>query len=303
MTALPDNPSCSNVEPRQRHVQCLGPHGLHRMAYVEWGDPDNPQVVICAHGLTRNGRDFDFLARALSKRFRVICPDVVGRGLSDWLRDKSAYTMSQYVADMVTLIARLDVEQVSWVGTSMGGVIGMLLAGDPATPVRRLVLNDIGPVVTAASVQRISETVGKAPRFVSLAEAEAWIRQVGAPFGKLSNAQWHHLTRHSVKEVEGGFEMRYDPGIREVFAELASDKPIDLWDAYHAVRCPTLAIRGAESDLLERSALQEMAQTGPRARTVEIEGVGHPPMLMEEAQIELVRDFLSEDRYASGVCP
>ena len=296
LAAPPASPVRETVlEPRLHQVQCLGAGGLHRMSYVEWGRADNPRVVICVHGLTRNGRDFDFLGRAMSRDFRVVCPDVVGRGKSDWLRDKRGYTIEQYMADMVTLIARLDVPSVSWVGTSMGGVIGMALAGDPATPITRLVLNDIGPVITAASIQRIAETLGATPHFATLDEAEAWIRKVGAPFGRLSDAQWRHLTEHSVKPGATGFEMRYDPAIREVFDQLQGEEPVDLWEVYHAVRCPTLAIRGALSDLLERPALEEMARTGPRARTVEIAGVGHAPMLMDEAQIALVRDFLCEE--------
>lgn len=279
---------------RSESVQCVGPGGLHRMAYVEWGDPDNPRVVVCVHGLTRSGRDFDFLARALARDYRVVCPDVVGRGKSEWLRIKTDYGFPLYVSDMVALIARLNVDSVQWVGTSMGGIIGMLLAGLPGTPVSRLVLNDVGPLVTVASLRRIGEYVGRAPRFPSLETAEAWIRQVSAPFGALSDAQWQHLTQHSVKPVGDEFEMVYDPGIGDVFRSTPITAALDLWDAYRAVRCPTLAIRGAESDLLEHATLLQMAETGPEARIVEIPGVGHAPMLMDAEQIALVRDFLNE---------
>jgi pimeloyl-ACP methyl ester carboxylesterase len=279
---------------RERTVQCLGPHGLHRMAYTEWGDPSNRKVLICAHGLTRNGRDFDFLAQAMLDEYRVVCPDVVGRGRSDWLGVKSDYGFPLYVSDMVTLIARLDAKVVHWVGTSMGGIIGMLLAGMPHTPISRLVLNDVGPVITAASLRRIGEYVGRAPKFATMKEAEAWIRTVGAPFGALTDAQWEHLTRYSVRPVEGGFVMVYDPGIGDVFRNTPIVGNVDLWDAYRAVRCPTLAMRGAESDLLEHETLLQMAETGPRARIVEIAGVGHAPMFMDPAQIELVRNFLLE---------
>ncbi len=277
---------------RERTVQCIGPHGLHRVAYTEWGDPDNPKVVICAHGLTRNGRDFDFLAQALMDEYRVVCPDVVGRGRSDWLGVKGDYGFPLYMADMVTLIARLDVESVHWVGTSMGGLIGMLLASQPHTPIRRMVLNDVGPVVTAASLRRIGEYVGRAPKFSSMEEAEQWIRAVGAPFGALTDEQWGHLTRHSVRPVPGGFAMLYDPAIGDVFRITPILADVDLWEIYDGVSCPTLAIRGADSDLLERATLEQMALRGPKARIVEVAGVGHAPMFMEPSQIALVRDFL-----------
>ncbi len=279
---------------RERAVQCIGPHGLHRMAYVEWGERDNPRVVICAHGLTRNGRDFDDLARALADDFRVICPDVVGRGRSDWLGVKADYALPTYVNDMITLIARLDVESVSWVGTSMGGLIGMLIASQPHAPIARLVLNDVGPVITASSLRRIGQYVGTAPRFPSMAAAEAYIREVSAPFGPLTDAQWRHLTEYSVRPVDGGFAMIYDPGIGEAFRQLPILMDVDLWEVFDRIRCPTLALRGAESDLLEADTLRRMGERGPRARTVEFAGVGHAPMLMDAAQIEVVRAYLRE---------
>ncbi|MDT3671688.1 MAG: alpha/beta hydrolase [Aromatoleum sp.] len=279
---------------REKSVQCVGPHGLHRMAYTEWGHAANRKVLVCAHGLTRNGRDFDFLARALADDYRVVCPDVVGRGRSDWLGVKTDYSFPLYVSDMVTLLARLDADTVHWVGTSMGGIIGMLLAALPHTPVSRLVLNDVGPLITAVSLQRIGEYVGRAPKFPTMEAAEAWIREASAPFGALSDAQWRHLTQYSVRPVEGGFAMVYDPGIGDIFRTTPIVTDVDLWDAYKAIRCPTLVIRGAESDLLETKTVEMMATTGPRARTVEIPGVGHAPVLMDDAQIAVVRDFLDE---------
>ena len=280
---------------REASVQCMGPHGLHRMAYTEWGDPDNPRVLVCVHGLTRNGRDFDDLARALADEYRVVCPDVVGRGRSDWLDVKADYGFPVYVNDMVTLIARLNVNEVHWVGTSMGGIIGMVLASQPHTPITRLVLNDVGPVITSASLQRIAQYVGRAPEFPDLVAAEAWIREIGASFGALTDEQWHHLTVYSVRPLEGeegGFAMVYDPGLGDVFRAAPILEDIDLWPVYEAIRCPTLALRGADSDLLEAGTLSAMAARGPCARTVEFTGVGHAPMLMDPAQIAVVHDFL-----------
>ncbi len=279
---------------RQRTVQCSSPAGLHRMAYTEWGDPRNPRVLVCVHGLTRCCRDFDFLAQSLAEQYRVVCPDVVGRGGSDWLKFKALYGIPQYVADMVTLIARLDVEQVDWLGTSMGGLIGMGLAAQENNPIARLVLNDVGPVLTAASLTRIGEYVGRDPRFDSMAQAEQFVRAVSATFGEFSDAQWRHLTEHVVRTAaDGKIEFRYDPGIAEPFRQAMGDnKDIELWPFYDAIRCPTLVIRGALSDLLLPATVAQMAQRGPRAASVEIPGVGHAPMLMETAQVELVRRFL-----------
>lgn len=279
---------------RQRTVQCLSPSGLHDMAYVEWGDPENADVLVCVHGLTRCGRDFDFLAAAMCDRYRVICPDVVGRGRSDWLADKSRYVVPQYCADMVTLLARADADRIVWLGTSMGGIIGMALAAMPKTPIARLVLNDVGPVVTATSIARIGQALGQAPRFKSIEEAEAYVRAVSAPFGNLTDAQWRHLTVHTQRPTaDGGFEMAYDPGIAEPYRrEMGEGKNVELWPVYESIRCPTLVLRGADSDLLTVATAQQMTERGPKAKVIEIAGVGHAPMLMDPAQIAVVREFL-----------
>jgi pimeloyl-ACP methyl ester carboxylesterase len=286
--------------PRERHVDCLSPAGFHRMAYVEWGDPANPRVLVCVHGLTRCGRDFDYLAQSLAADYRVVCPDVVGRGRSDWLRDKMHYAIPQYAQDMVALLARLDVEQVDWLGTSMGGMIGMTLAAQPhphAGPIRRLILNDVGPLIAGAALKRIGEYLATPPDFASPAEAEAYIRLIAAPFGRLTDEQWRHLTAHVIKSgPQGRFQLRYDPGIAAPYAAMVTRpdgvKDIELWPLYEAIRCPTLVIRGENSDLLSRATLAEMAQRGPRAHTAEVPGVGHAPMFLDDAQVKLVRDFL-----------
>ena len=281
------------MEFRLRNVQCAGPAGLHRMAYTEWGDPQNPRVLICVHALTRNCRDFDFLARAMASHYRVVCPDVAGRGLSEWLKHPAGYAVPNYVADMVTLIARLDVVTVDWVGTSMGGLIGMALASMDGSPINRLVLSDVGPEITTESIQRIATYVGTDPHWHTYAEAEAFVRAVSAPFGVLSDAQWAHLTEHCVRqESDGRWAFRYDPKIAEPFKASFGDQPINLWPFYDRVSCPTLVLRGAQSDLLTRDTWQQMGSRGPHAELAEIPDVGHAPMFLNEAQINVARDFL-----------
>jgi pimeloyl-ACP methyl ester carboxylesterase len=285
---------------QEHFVQCLSPSGLHNMHYTEWGRRANPRVVICVHGLTRNCRDFDPLAQSLEHDFRVVCPDIVGRGQSEWLADKQHYGLPQYLADINTLIARLtaDTEHASeheilWVGTSMGGMIGMLLACLPRTPVRKLVLNDVGTLIPKASLERIAKYLGKSPSFKTLEETNAYVRYVSAPFGPLTDAQWDHLTRHNARQnADGSWTMNYDPGIALPF-QSGPINDIELWNYYDHVSCPTLLLRGAVSDLLLKDTAQAMTQRGPKARLIEFAGVGHAPMLQSDDQINVVREFLT----------
>ncbi|HQR04968.1 MAG TPA: alpha/beta hydrolase [Rhodocyclaceae bacterium] len=262
------------------------------MAYVEWGDPDNDRVLLCVHGLTRNGRDFDVLASTLAGDYRVVCPDVAGRGHSDRLANPVRYGVPQYVADMVTLIARLGVEQVDWLGTSMGGLIGMALAALPGAPIRKLVLNDVGPLVTATALRRIGSYVGRGERFPDLAAAEAYLRRIHAPFGALSDSQWRHLAEYSFRHEGHDYVFAYDPAIGNALRDPAALVDINLWPVYDAIRATTLVVRGAESDLLTAETLKEMATRGPRAQTLEIPGVGHAPTFMSPDQIGPLRNFL-----------
>ena len=275
-------------------MRCASPKGLHRIAYLEWGDPKNERVLVCVHGLTRCARDFDTLAAAMSDRYRVVCPDVAGRGDSAWLPDPMLYQLPQYLADMATLIARLDVERVEWVGTSMGGLLGMALASLPDTPVARLVINDAGPVVTKVSLERIASYVGKAPVFPDIEAAEKYVRAVSATFGPHTDAEWRFLTEVVVRKNDGGgLRLHYDPKLAEPFRATMPEKDLEMWPVWDAIRCPTLVLRGALSDLLTRDTCEKMAGRGPQAKVVEIPGVGHAPTLMHEDQIRIVRDFLS----------
>ena len=289
------------TEPRLHHVTCANPKGLHRMAYWEWGAQDNPRVLVCVHGLSRQGRDFDTLARAMSGEFRVICPDVAGRGQSDWLPDPMLYAVPTYVADMVTLLARLNVEQVSWVGTSMGGLIGMSLASLRApgqvSPIGRLVLNDVGPVIEFASLQRIGTYLGAPMRFPSIEAGAAFLWSISQSFGPHTPEQWLQLSRPQFKPApEGGWMFQYDPAIalpfRAFTPEVAAFSEAMLWKAYDSIQAPTLLVRGQTSDLLSTDTAYAMGQRGPKAPCVEFAEVGHAPTLTADDQVACVRAFL-----------
>jgi pimeloyl-ACP methyl ester carboxylesterase len=279
---------------RRCEVQCASASGLHRMAYLEWGDPESEKTLICVHGLTRCARDFDFLAFEMARRgYRVVCPDVAGRGDSDWLRIPMEYAVPTYAFDMVTLIARLNVETVHWVGTSLGGLIGMTIAAMNDSPIARMVLNDVGPVLTAVALERIGSYLGKAPRLPTIEAAEVLVRTTGATFGPHTDAEWRFLTENVVRRNgDGSLRFHYDPAIAVPFNAELPHKDIELWSFYDAIRCPTLVVRGEQSDLLTRDTVAQMARRGPRAEAVEIPGVGHAPTLIHADQIGIVRDFL-----------
>ncbi len=284
------------TQPRMNSVQCLSPAGLHRMAYKEWGDPANPNVLVCVHGVTRVSDDFDALAAAMSDRYRVICPDVVGRGRSSWLKDPRFYAVPQYVSDMVTLVARLDVPQVDWFGTSMGALIGMGLAALPETPVRRMLMNDVGPALDFRALSRIGEYIGNELRFGSFEEGRDYVRSISAPFGPHSDTEWDKLARDVLRQDDDGrWRRHYDPALalpfRTLTVDAAKQGEAALWAAYDAIRCPVLLVRGSESDLLTRETALLMAERGPRAKLVELPGVGHAPTFMHDDQIALARDF------------
>lgn len=285
-----------------KSVQCISPAGLHRMAYKEWGAPDNPRVLVCVHGVTRVGDDFDALAQALSDHYRVVCPDVVGRGRSGKLGNPQLYQIPQYVSDMVTLIARVtfhadDKGQVDWFGTSMGGLIGLALASLPDNPIGKLVLNDIGPTLDPVALQRIGDYIGQDLRFASFAEGAAFVREVSASFGTHTDQQWHKLAADVLREGgDGQWVRHYDMGLAEPLrgatAEKAKADEAALWAAYDAIRCPTLLVRGEHSDLLSRATAEQMLTRGPHPQLVEIAGTGHAPTFINPDQIAIARKFL-----------
>ena len=283
---------------------------MHRVAYWEWnqtGQSDHPHVIVCVHGLTRQGRDFDVLAQALSHHARVICPDMAGRGQSDWLADPMAYGVPQYTADMLVLLqhvhAQAPIGMLDWIGTSMGGLIGMAVAGSPGlalpAPVRRLLLNDVGPRLEWDALQRIGTYVGEPVRFDSIEEGAALMRIISASFGPHTNAQWLALSTPMLRPLpEGGFCLHYDPQIAVPMQGMSREQ-VDqgealLWTLYDAIAAQTLVLRGAESDLLSIATVQEMALRGPKARSATLEGVGHAPTLVQPEQVALVQEFLFE---------
>ena len=286
----------SRGEPRLGRVQCLGARGLHRMAYWEWGDPANDRVLVCVHGLSRQGRDFAALAMAMSDRYRVVCPDVVGRGESDRLADPGGYQVPAYIADMVTLLARIDANVLHWIGTSLGGLIGMGLAALPSSPICRLVLNDIGPTVDAAGVARIADYLGQPLSWPSEDAAADYLSTISKGFGKHSRDEWLALTLPMLRRRGDEFVLHYDPAIaialRAITPAAAAAGQAALSAAYDAIRCPTLLLRGEQSDVLSRDTAQAMTARGPKARLHEFAEVGHAPTLVHADQIAVVREFL-----------
>lgn len=298
-------------EPHLTHVSCPDAWGGHRMGYAVWGDPKAAHVVVCVHGLSRQGRDFDVLAKDLLARaltpLRVVCPDVVGRGRSDWLRDAAGYQFPVYVADMAAMLAQLHAQApigtLDWVGTSMGGLIGMTMAGHPGlplpAPVRRLVLNDVGPVIRWEALQRIGTYLGQTGRFASVEQAAAAMWAVSTSFGPHTPEEWLALSRPMVRPVDGEpgqWTLHYDPAIavpfRSVTEQTAREGEATLWQLYDAIRAETLLLRGALSDLLSPETAHDMTQRGPRARLVEFAGVGHAPTLVAADQRQVVTQFL-----------
>jgi pimeloyl-ACP methyl ester carboxylesterase len=320
----PQMSSTPAQNPRLCSFHSLGPNGFHEIAYTEWGNPYNHRMVFCVHGFTRNSRDFDALAASLAETCHVVCMDAAGRGASEWLTHKGDYNFSLYLSDAAALLARVTAplpppsrirrffgrapaqpKHIDWVGTSMGGLIGMMLAAKRGSPIRRLVLNDVGPLVPWPALMRMKQSQkGLKAKFSSFEDVETHLRETSAEFGPLSDEQWRHVAHHSaIRKGDGSLVLAYDPAIISHMrtgsvpgvafgSEFLSG--IDLWPTYDMIRCPTLALRGALSDVLLKKTADEMTRRGPKATVVEFEGVGHAPWLMADDQIGVIRDFLLE---------
>lgn len=297
------------VTPKLNYVPCADSDGGHRMAYWSWGDAEAARLVICVHGLSRQGRDFDVLSQRLIDRspdpIRVVCPDVVGRGRSEWLKNPQGYQLPTYAGDMLALLAQLQAQapiaDLSWFGTSMGGLIGMAIAGSPKlplpTPIRRLVLNDVGPAVQWAAIQRISGYLGQTGRFDDLQQAADAMWKISTSFGPHTPQQWLALSEAMVKPLDGGgLTLHYDPAIsvpvKAMTEAQAAESEAALWTLYDAITARTLVTRGAQSDLLSRETALRMMQRGPRAELMEFEGVGHAPTFVAPEQVEAAVSFL-----------
>jgi pimeloyl-ACP methyl ester carboxylesterase len=278
----------------ERKSLALGePFGELTLSYLDWGDPGAARTVVCVHGLTRNARDFDVLAEAFAARGRrVLAVDVAGRGGSDWLADPGQYAVPVHAAQLARFLEPLGLSGVDWIGTSMGGLIGIVLAAGERPPMARLVLNDIGPFVAQGAMEQIRGYLGLDLRFKDLAELEAHLRLIHAGFGRLTDAQWRALALHGGRETPKGLRLHYDPAIREPFLAAAAED-IDLWELWDRIRCPTFVLRGAESGLLAAATLEAMRRRGPPVEAVTLDGVGHAPALMSGEQIAIVERWLA----------
>lgn len=286
------------MQPRTKSIQCLSPCGPHTMFYKEWGDERNPDALICVHGLTRTSDDFDVLAETLCARYRILCPDIAGRGRSSWLLDPGYYVLPTYVNDLLNLLVHAQVRSVAWLGTSMGGLIGMSIAAAHPALIKKLILNDIGPALSPIALSRIGSYVGQQPEFATFEEAAAYVRQISASFGPHDDEQWIRLAKNVLRQNRNGKWIRnHDPAIAKAFQSQTEIGRIHsermLWATYDAVRCPTLVIRGTESDLLTYGTALEMTQRGPKATLVELAGIGHAPMFMHAGQVDVVAEFLN----------
>ena len=302
----------ATLQPRLESLICPHPEGQHRMAWWSWGDPSAAHVVVCVHGLTRQGRDFDRLAQALVARaeragqaIHAVCPDVAGRGHSEWLAQAALYQIPQYASDMLALLGALQrhapIQKLDWVGTSMGGLIGMALAGQPAlplpAPMRRLVLNDVGPAVAWPSIVRMQQYVGRYGRFDNLSDAAAELRRLSLGFGPVPDDIWLELSSHMVRQLpDGGLTLHYDPAIgepiRAMTPEAAQAAEAVVWTLYDQIAAQVLLVRGLESDLLTSETAQAMTERGPKAQLVQWPGCGHAPTLTDPAHIAVLADFL-----------
>lgn len=298
-----DIPQAQNSAPAVLHagdtffVQCTNGDGSHRMAYHAWGDPSNPKVLLCVHGLTRRGSDFNTLAQAMSKDYYIVCPDVVGRGDSDRLQNPMMYAVPQYVADMASLVKHLGVAHVDWLGTSMGGLIGMVYASMPNSPIRRMLINDVGPRIEPEAIKRLGSYVGQTFSFTNRADALERLNAICASFGEHTPQEWEIYNGPMLIQKNGLWEMHYDPDISVPFASvnpiMAKAGEMAMWHAFKQIHIPMLIVRGGNSDLLSAKTVAEMCKVNPYARSIEIPNVGHAPAFVKAEQIALAKEFFS----------
>jgi cobalt-zinc-cadmium efflux system protein len=279
------------------YVTCTSPDGPHRMAYHAWGNPHNPKVLVCVHGLTRRGSDFKTLAQAMSNDYYVVCPDVVGRGDSDRLKNPMLYAVPQYVADMASLIKHLGVSQIDWFGTSMGGLIGMVYASMPKNPIRRMLINDVGPRIEPEAIKRLGSYVGQPFSFSNRADALQRLNEICASFGSHTPEEWEIYNGPMLIQKDGLWVMHYDPDISVPFASvnpiMAKAGEMAMWHAFKQIHIPMLIVRGGESDLLSAKTVAEMCKVNPYIRSIEIPGVGHAPAFVKSEQVALAKEFFS----------
>jgi pimeloyl-ACP methyl ester carboxylesterase len=266
---------------------------VRHMAVHEWGERRNARVLVCVHGLTRNGRDFDVIADALSAEYRVLCPDIPGRGESDWLASAEQYAIPNYVTAVRAMLHDLGVQRFDWIGTSMGGLIGMMLAGGPISSMRRFVINDIGPHIERVALERIAQYVGLSPLFPDYPSLFAAMQEGISLFGPLTEEQRHHVVRTSCQQrPDGQWEFKVDPKIGNAFRAGLAEPAADLWPLWESIMQPTLILRGSYSDLLSEDTVEKMLRTHPHSQAVTIAATGHAPMLMDAPTIARIKKFL-----------
>lgn len=290
---------------KQHHIDVPHGDGTVRLGYLEWGGRDATRTALCIHGISRNAHDFNWLGRELAKAgWRVIAIDMVGRGASQWLDDPAGYAVPVYIQHIAHVVSALELGEVDWIGTSMGGLIGMVAASAGAVPMRRLVLNDIGPFIALEVLAGIVERAREVPAFKDEDAIKAFLMERFAPFGPVSDSQWSYIAHHSARrDANGDLSLACDPAIA---VPLANQEPgdVDLWEAYDAIKVPTLVVRGGVSEVLDQPTAEAMMTRGPGATLVTFHGITHPLWLSDDEQIHLVRDWLdghplSEDRLAA----
>ena len=272
----------------------LNPHGFHRNYYVDWGTKGYTKTVFCVHGLTQNGRIFDYLAKSLAdENFRVICPDIVGRGKSDWLSTGQDYNLRQYMSDITVLMAKTGVKQLHWIGTSMGGILGILLASMPRSPITRLIINDVSPIIRPRQLRKLKKVIGVYKSFPGLKQGELYLRGVYRSTDRLSAEQWRHIVKHSfIKDEDGYYRLTYDPGILD-FAKKFYFFGLNLWREWKRINCPVLILRGKKSEILPKKIANAMLKSSLKADLVEFDGIGHAPSLTSKEQIKIIIDWLA----------